>query len=252
MTTDALLQPQRNLNYNYFTLPELTIWHKRQFLQRAKQVLSAQHQMLTETNDSILHRTLVEESRHLSMVHYPKGDRIDLKNGGQYFYHCHRENYDSTEHGHFHCFLRQTAIPKSIRPTPDIQYNVKNSMTHLIAISMNQLGAPIRLFTVNRWVTDETWYDAMHAPKFTKRFKLELSNNSPWRVIDQWIEGMIHLFSPQIHWLHQKRDEQLQQYAPNSHEDPRHERTSIEELSTLNISLPEQIQWIIDSKPRQS
>ncbi|MEE8172364.1 MAG: hypothetical protein V3T62_05480, partial [Alphaproteobacteria bacterium] len=35
-----------------------------------------------------------------------------------------------------------------------------DALSHIIGISMDAKGMPIRLFTTNRWVTGEAWYKA--------------------------------------------------------------------------------------------
>jgi hypothetical protein len=230
------------LSSNEFILPILSSWHKKRFLTYAQQVLETQQQM-TDAGKNILYYTLRRKRRHEHMSHYPKGDRIDHQTGAQYFYHCHRENFDSTEHGHFHCFLRYKHIPKHIKPFPlaDWDRYIDNPMTHLIAIAMNQFGQPIRLFTVNRWVTSEIWYDALHLPQFIKRYKMTLSDDPYWLILDKWVEGMLHLFAPQIAWLHHARDKKIKAHGvDNPYLD--HE---LEELSELPIDMKSQIEWLI-------
>ena len=187
------------------------------------------------------------------MNHYPKGDRIDHGTGAQYFYHCHREDFDSMEHGHFHCFLRYKAIPTRIKPTrlPDWDKNIDNPMTHLVAIGMNCYGQPVRLFTVNRWITSEIWYDARHVPGFLKRFKMTLDDNPYWQVLDQWVEGILHLFAPQITWLHQQRDLAIEQLKKENPEQNAYENHAIEELSSIPIDLHSQVQWLLDTDYHQ-
>ncbi len=233
------------MTHSEFTLPELSKWGKKNMLGYASQVLEAQQQMSDSKGKNILHYTLKKKRRHESMTHYPKGDRIDHSTGAQYFYHCHRENMETTEHGHFHCFLRYKHIPKRIKPTdlPDWDIYLDNPMTHLIAIAMNQFGQPIRLFTVNRWVTSEIWYDAGHVPKFIKRFKMTLEDDLYWVVLDKWVEGMLHLFAPQISWLHLVRDRQIEHYKIQN--DNPYIDHQIEELSEINIDMKKQIEWVI-------
>ncbi|MFI4962421.1 MAG: DUF6969 family protein [Legionellales bacterium] len=230
-----------------FNLPELSPWRKKVMLSHASQVLEAQQQIVTTKGKNILHYTLNKKRRHLSMIHYPKGDRIDNSTGAQYFYHCHRENFESTEHGHFHCFLRYKHIPKSIKPTAleDWDEYIKNPMTHLVCIAMNQFGQPIRLFTVNRWVTSEIWYDAIHVSKLLKRFKMTLRDDPYWQVLDKWVEGMLHLFAPQISWLQQVRDLQMQDYKDTQGISNPYTDRAIEDLSEISIDLKQQIEWII-------
>jgi len=114
----SLIEHSKEQQPTSFTLPPLTSWQKTKLLHYAEQVLSSQQQMQTHTGKNILHYTLLKKRKHIRLQHYPLGDRIDLKTGGQYFYHCHRENFTSSEHGHFHCFLRKTSIQKRIKPTP--------------------------------------------------------------------------------------------------------------------------------------
>ncbi|KGP63600.1 hypothetical protein EP47_06490 [Legionella norrlandica] len=234
-------------NESEFILPKLSRWHKKNFLGYASQVLEAQQQMTISKGKNILHYTLGKKRRHERMSHYPKGDRIDRTTGSQYFYHCHRENFESNEHGHFHCFLRYKHIPKRIKPAPlpDWDKYMDNPMTHLVAIAMNQFGQPIRLFMVNRWVTSEIWYNAEHALYFLKRYKMTLMDDPYWRVLDRWVEGMLHLFSPQIVWLHQERDRQIQLYQQNNPAGNPYADHELEELSEIQIDLKKQVEWII-------
>jgi hypothetical protein len=53
------------------------------------------------------------------------------------------------EHGHFHLFAQ---LGKDDRQIP--------RYTHLLGIAVDARGLPLRLFTTNRWVTDETWLPA--------------------------------------------------------------------------------------------
>jgi len=235
------------LTNSEFSLPKLSKWHQKIYLGYATQVLESQQLMTTNKGKNILHYTLNRKRRYERMSHYPKGDRIDHNTGSQYFYHCHRENYESTEHGHFHCFLRYKRIPKHIKPAPldDWDRYIENPMTHLVAIGMNQLGQPIRLFTVNRWVTSEIWYDAKHIANFIKRYNITLLDSPYWTVLDKWIEGIIHLFTPQILWLHQARDKKIQAHKANNPTENAYMDYELEELSAISIDLKNQIEWII-------
>lgn len=235
------------LTQSEFILPELSNWYRKRYLNHATQILSAQQSMVTEDGKNILHYTLDKKVRHERMSHYPQGDRIDHGTGAQYFYHCHRENYESTEHGHFHCFLRYKQIPKSIKPAPlaDWDLHIDNPMTHLVAIGMNQLGQPIRLFTVNRWVTSEIWYASEHASRLLKRYKMTLTDDPYWQILDQWVEGMLQLFAPQIAWLQQERDRTIQLYQEHNPGKNPYLDEDIEELSEIAIDLKQQIEWVI-------
>ncbi|KTD11018.1 hypothetical protein Lgra_1984 [Legionella gratiana] len=234
------------ITHSEFNLPQLSKWHKKIYLGYAQQILEAQ-QLMTSKGKNILHYTLKNKRKFERMSHYPQGDRIDHKTGSQYFYHCHRENYESTEHGHFHCFLRYKHIPKSVKPTPlaDWDRYIDNPMTHLVAIGMNQLGQPIRLFTVNRWVTSEIWYGSEQTARLIKRYKMTLINDPYWQVLDKWIEGMLHIFTPQILWLHQERDKKILEHEVNGTVENPYMDYELEELSAISIDLKQQVEWII-------
>ncbi|KTD50194.1 hypothetical protein Lqui_1519 [Legionella quinlivanii] len=232
-----------------FSLPYLSKTKQSRLLAYASQILEAQQQMTTAKGKNIIHYTLQKKRRHESMSHYPKGDRIDRQTGAQYFYHCHREDYESMEHGHFHCFLRYKGIPAKITPTPlsDWDKNMDNPMTHIVAISMNCLGQPIRLFTVNRWVSSEIWYDAKHVSSFIKKYEMTLEDDPYWMILDQWVEGMLHLFEPQIVWLHQERDKQIARIKAEDAESNPYEDHRYEELSYIDIDLTSQVQWVLNA-----
>lgn len=230
-----------------FSLPTLNKSQQTRMLRYAEQVLQAQQQMTTAKGKNILHYTLEKKRKHIFMNHYPKGDRIDHETGAQYFYHCHREDMDSMEHGHFHCFLRYKGIPGTIKPMPlaDWDKYMDNPMTHLVAIAMNCYGQPIRLFTVNRWVAAEIMYEAKHVQRFIKLFNMTLTDNPYWQTLDRWVSGMLQLFAPQIMWLHQERDHYLAQQQKTNLEQNAYENHAIEEPSQIAIDLQTQIQWLL-------
>lgn len=230
-----------------FTLPQLSKWHKAKMLRSATQILEAQQQMTGNKNKNILHYTLQKKRRHKSFDHYPKDDRIDHSTGAQYFYHCHRENFESMEHGHFHCFMRYKHIPKHIKPDypADVANHSHPPMAHLVAISMNRYGQPIRLFTVNQWVTSEIWYDAKHVAGFLKRYKMTVENDPYWRVLDQWVAGMLHLFTPQIIWLHTVRDLVIEKHNEGKSPHAAFEDRELEELSSIPLDFTKQIEWVL-------
>jgi hypothetical protein len=232
-----------------FSLPELTKHQKSRFLRYARQVLEAQQHMMTPGVNNIIQYTLEKKSRHQHMDHYPKGDRIDHDTGAQYFYHCHRENFETEEHGHFHCFLRYAHIPQHIRPTPipDWDKHFDNPMTHIVAIAMNRYGQPIRLFSVNRWISHELWYDAKHTSSFIKHFKMTKNDSAYWQILDRWVEGMLHLFAPQIQWVNNTRDRIISHYKKNHPDSNAYEDHQLDVLSEIPINLTKQIQWILEA-----
>ena len=166
-----------------------------------------------------LHDEPVEAWRH-----YPEGDVFDPATHAQYFCHLHAPGErGADEHGHFHTFLRAGGIPPDVRPLVMPELAIAGSPAapaplpsapqahedddhwcHLVAIAMNDAGRPIRLFTTNRWVTGETWYQAGDVAAMLDRFAVG-ETTSP-RALDRWITAMLGLYRPQIAALVEARD----------------------------------------------
>ena len=128
------------------------------------------------------------------MNHYPEGDVFDTDTRSQYYYHAHRS--DTSEHGHFHTFLRV----ESDEGKPD-------RTVHLVAISMDRWGYPTGLFTTNRWVTDELWHSAEQI--IPRLGEFEIDHASPSWPVNIWITHLLKLYRLQIAILIAERDRVL-------------------------------------------
>ena len=144
--------------------------------------------------------------------HYPEGDVYDHETHSQFYYHAHPQGERGNEHGHFHTFLRPLGMPPGVKPAlvPDYEApeDENDALSHLIAISMDEFGVPIRLFTVNRWVTGEVWYVAADVRAMLDRFVIDHAQPS-WPV-NRWVSAMIRLYRPQIGALLDARDEAVE------------------------------------------
>ena len=177
-------------------------------------------------------------------THYPKGDVHDRETHSQYYYHAHPTSQRSGEHGHFHTFLRAAGMPPAARPAPlpaAVERPLGNdALSHLAAISMDKRGRPIRLFTVNRWVTGESWYAAEDAIAMLDRF--EIDRAAPSRPANRWVGAMLRLFRPQIEWLLRERDAAVRVWAAGNPGAgaPVWDDRGLEVTSALDISIAEQ------------
>jgi hypothetical protein len=162
------------------------------------------YRVLQKSNSNVVAEVLRGQGKFYELDHYPKGDVYDSETHSQFFYHSHREG----EHGHFHTFLREKGMPKDCRPVKQSEAKFMkerdDKLSHLIAISMNRAGFPIRLFTTNRWITADNWYKADHVIKMLDRFEMDLAFPS-WPV-NIWLTAMLRLFRPQIMELVGERD----------------------------------------------
>jgi hypothetical protein len=167
--------------------------------------------------------------------HQPKGDVYGPESCAQYYYHAHPKSADGTgvhdgEHGHFHTFLRGPAITaRAHESNAEVPADPEAISAALIGIGMNEMGAPISLFTTNRWVTGEVWYAAGDVTLMLDRFEIELA--APSYPLNLFITAMLRLYRPEIEALLQERDRRVAAFArahpgTNAFEDRRLEVTS--------------------------
>lgn len=123
--------------------------------------------------------------------HYPSNDAVDARHGTEFYYHAHAKNERlANEHGHFHVFVRSQAGRR---------------FHHLIGISMDPLGTPMRLFLTNQWVTGESWTDSKKVLPLLARFQCSVRGRMA--PVSRWITAMVHLYDQDITDLHHKRDQ---------------------------------------------
>lgn len=108
------------------------------------------------------------------------------------YYHCHTaESRPDTEHGHFHIFLRTS----------------KNQWSHLAGLSMDNMGQPLEWFTVNHWVSGETWNTAETLRGYLNKL---LKNECPnLGLVEQWIHSMLGFYQQQLDDLLNERDKEI-------------------------------------------
>lgn len=175
-------------------------------LDAGEEVIRCQR-VLARSGENIISE-LLRDAEFFEWDHQPPGDVYDPETHAQYYYHAHPGPTAKSEHGHFHTFLRGPGMPRSSRaitgPGGYPPARQEEALAHLIAISMDEFGRPVSLFTINRWVTDETWYAADDVIDMLDRFVVDLARPS-W-PINRWITAMVDLFRPQIEALIRQRD----------------------------------------------
>jgi Domain of unknown function (DUF6969) len=165
--------------------------------------------------------------------HYPPGEIYDPVSHAQYFYHRHAAHGSrpqpvlSGEHGHFHTFMRPRGMPPGTHPLmmpelaiadapsrpldpvsppahqPD-QGDDNDRFSHLVAVALDEAGAPTRLFTTNRWVTGETWYAAPDVIAMLDGFTAGLSRRGG--PLNSWLCALLRLYRPDVEALLNARD----------------------------------------------
>ena len=163
---------------------------------------------------------LVSEAVPEVLKQYP--DAPVQASGYLYYYHCHdaRET-PRGEHGHFHVFAR----------------NADGSHTHLVGIAVDANGWPMRLFTTNRWVTDERW---MPAPDVLALAERVARSRRP-DALARWLLAQLDLFRPQLETLLRRRDARLRALRRGRKQQRLFEDRRVRVLSQCRVSLPHQI-----------
>ena len=209
----------------------------------AREVLNCQR-VLTKTGDNIVGEVLRGAGTFYEWRHYPQGDIYDAEYHAQYYYHAHpEEERVSGEHGHFHTFLRPLGMPPGVAPAPvpDLKEpaSENDALSHLVGISMNRAGLPIRLFTTNRWVTGETWYAADDVVRMLDRFVIDHARPS-WPA-NRWITALMRMFRPQIVELLHARDAEIRRRRSIAPEINVFEDRDLEVASEMRVSIEDQI-----------
>ncbi|MEQ8347685.1 MAG: hypothetical protein RIB84_16285 [Sneathiellaceae bacterium] len=179
----------------------------------AGEEVAAMQSVFARTGDNLVGEVLRDAGAFLEWAHYPDGDICDPESHSQYYYHAHppEERWEG-EHGHFHLFLRGPGIPVGLAPAPGQELPDRADMlTHLVGIAMDAYGLPIRLFTVNRWVTGDTWFAAPDAARLVDRFRVDIAR--PNLAVNRWMTALVRFYGPQIASLLATRDEVLADWA---------------------------------------
>ena len=173
---------------------------------RERRDLHAAGQAALEATQAFLRNgtTVVSEvigkSPYVEWAHYPEHDSR-TPTGALFYYHAHaaRQRIDG-EHGHFHVFAanRRADYP------PDQRY------THIVGLSVDARGMPIRVFTTNRWVTAECWEDAERVCALARRTQLK---TAPAHAVGTWLDAVLAFFRPQVDDVLYLRDARVRALA---------------------------------------
>lgn len=169
---------------------------------------------------SLAGAALAGARRFVEWTHYPRDDHVDAASGARFYYHAHPAGERAPgEHGHFHLFVPADGEPGAI--------------SHLVGISLDAKGLPLRLFTTNRWVTGEAWRDAAILSAQLPQFALRA--RGPLAPVARWLEAMVHLYDDVVVALLHERDERLARDAAAL------EDRSLHIVSQRTVSLPDRL-----------
>lgn len=136
------------------------------------------------------------------------------------YYHCHTSAArPETEHGHFHIFIKID----------------DKHWSHLAGLSMDNLGQPIQWFTVNHWVTGETWETAELLAQCLD--KLLKSDKQKLILVEEWLLAMLEFYQQSISFLIKERDQRLNTFVSERTLKAVHKDHAIYVLSQHDINL---------------
>lgn len=172
-------------------------------------------------------------------AHYPADDAVDPASGSRWFYHAHPPGErDAGEHGHFHLFLARDVLERSGARAvagPPGGTSSGADVVHLVAIAIDTAGLPTRLFTVNRWVTDEWLYPAEAIGPLLGGFDLAGAGGDP--LVNAWLTAAVAFFAPQAAAALDARDAAIAGWPATAFED-----RSREILSAIAIDINDAVQ----------
>ncbi len=176
--------------------------------------------------------------------HYPPGDIQDSDSGSIWFYHAHSEDEIArpwNEHGHFHLFrytekLRPDAAALAL---PAEINEEKGGLCHLVAVSFDPNGLPVRIFTTNRWVSGEWMYPAKDVIPLLDEYAMV---GKDYELTSRWLCALLKLYRPQIEWALHERDRKIAELGANNPDFA--EDKAIEVLSAVEFDLAAQIDGI--------
>lgn len=199
--------------------------------------------VLAATHDNIVGEVLRDSGAFYEWNHYPEGDVYDPVSHAQFYYHAHPKDQRTGEHGHFHIFLRPKGMPPGIEPAPVQDFERpegdNDALCHLVAISMDQAGVPIKLFTTNRWVTGEVWYDGADVVRMLNYFVID--HVRPSWAVNLWVTNMMILFRPQVRRHIEARDKVVATWTADHEDGNVYEDRDLEVTTESQISVDEQI-----------
>lgn len=210
-------------------------------------VLESQR-LFAKTGHNVVGEVLRGEGEFTEWNHYPEGDVYDPHTHAQYYYHAHPpEGRPVQEHGHFHLFLRPKGMPVGVRPVSgqELPAGDNDALSHLVAISMDRYGTPIRLLTTNRWVTGDIWYRADDVIRMLDAFEVEVVH--PNLAVNRWLTAMVRLFYPQIVALLKARDQSIKAWRIARADGDVFEDRRLEVTSIVDISVDEQATRVFDA-----
>lgn len=182
------------------------------------------------------------QAAYATFTPYPEDGVGSAGDAYAWYYHAHDATPDRPwlENGHFHCFAMVDHLRDDVQPwAPPIESRPDNrSVAHLVALCVSPVGTPERLFTLNRWASDECLYPADDIIPLIDAFAI--TEDTRLARTSQCLSAILRLLQPQISWLLRERDQVLRA-AQEQNPAGFSEDASIEITSMLTFDLDDHL-----------
>lgn len=189
-------------------------------MRRAGRELTACRRALTKGGDTLVSELMRGQGPIQDWRHFPRDDAYDRETGSQYYFHLHPPvERSEDEYGHLHTFLRGGTVADQGPPLiwdsavcgADHARSKDDPLCHLVGISVDTMGAPLRLFATNRWVTGEDWFPAPRVSVLLEHFSVDHAR--PNWAVNRYVTALVALYAPQIAALLAARDAKIEELA---------------------------------------
>ncbi len=198
----------------------------------ARQLIDSLHHFGSAQSNPVLH--LLNNQPPVDKSRYPDEALGFGNDQWRVFYHCHESDAQhGDEHGHFHFFTRS--------PSGD---NDSSEWSHLVALSMDNMGQPIQWCMVNQWVTGGDWFlNEWLAATFE-----QLTTANEQGLFEKWSQAMLCLYKDEIAYLLRRRDKSFAFLCNQADLKSCFEDRNIYLLSVETVSLIEKLQHSLDTE----
>ena len=115
---------------------------------------------------------------------------------------------------------------------------------------MDIFGQPLQWFTVNHWVTGETWLNASQLVDGLDKLFSEIPQDL--KLVEEWLLAMLRFYKPGLKALLLKRDQQIEELSKKLDIDTLLHDRSIYFLSQRDICLLKDLTSSIDPNSIQT
>lgn len=200
--------------------------HTKDEVMAAAEALVAVQTRYARAGVSLAQAALAGARACVEQRHYPAADVFDEASGTEFYYHAHgSRRRPQAEHGHFHVFKRMAGADPHF--------------CHVVALSLDDRGLPLRWFVTNRWVTGERWVAAETLLHWLPG--LRPAARGRLAPVARWLAAMLVLDAGPVAALLRQRDRIIARRRADHELDALLEDRRLDVLAERAIDLPQRL-----------